>query len=69
MFLIDGRFFLFIMETAHSGVLPTGDADAGGAGRYVVALACFALIRRWRATFPLEGEGFCGDSVVSCNTS
>ena len=22
-----------------------------------------ALIRRWRATFPLEGEGYHGDSV------
>ena len=25
---------------------------------YVVALADFALIRRWRDTFPLEGEGY-----------
>ena len=24
---------------------------------HVVAFACFALIRRWRATFSLEGEG------------
>ena len=24
----------------------------------VVASACFALIRRWRDTFPLEGEGY-----------
>ena len=24
----------------------------------VVASAVFALIRRWRATFPLEGEGY-----------
>ena len=24
----------------------------------VVALAVFALIRRWRDTFPLEGEGY-----------
>ena len=23
-----------------------------------IAFACFALIRRWRATFPLKGEGF-----------
>ena len=25
---------------------------------HVVAFACFALIRRWRDTFPLEGEGY-----------
>ena len=25
---------------------------------HVVASACFALIRRWRDTFPLEGEGY-----------
>ena len=31
-----------------------------GASRCAVALAGFALIRRWRATFPLEGEGFFG---------
>ena len=24
----------------------------------VVASACFALIRRWRDTFPLKGEGY-----------
>ena len=36
MFLIDGRIFLFIMETARSGISPTGDADAGGTGRYAV---------------------------------
>ena len=26
--------------------------------RYVGALACFALIRRWRDTFPTQGEGY-----------
>ena len=26
--------------------------------RYVGMFACFALIRRWRDTFPLEGEGY-----------
>ena len=31
--------------------------------------ACFALIRRWRDTFPTQGEGFFGDSVASCDTS
>ena len=30
----------------------------GGAGRYAVRSTGFALIRHWRATFPLEGEGF-----------
>ena len=29
-----------------------------GWGRYVGALADFALIRHWRATFPTRGEGF-----------
>ena len=29
----------------------------------MVTLACFALIRRWRATFPLEGEGYYGGGL------
>ena len=28
------------------------------AWRYVGTLACFALIRRWRATFPTRGKAF-----------
>ena len=32
-------------------------------GFSAVALARFALIRRWRATFPLEGEGFVRSSI------
>ncbi|MDY3863117.1 MAG: hypothetical protein SOZ51_03345, partial [Eubacteriales bacterium] len=34
-----------------------GEGCYGGWLRYVVALADFALIRRWRATFPTQGEG------------
>ena len=30
----------------------------------VGALADFALIRRWRATFPLKGEGYYGGMVA-----
>ena len=56
MFLIDGRIFLFIMETAHSGIPPTGTRTQGGAGRYVVALACFALIRRFAPPSPPGGR-------------
>ena len=37
-------------------------------GFSAVALARFALIRRWRATFPLEGEGFFRRCVALCNT-
>ena len=52
MFLIDGRIFLFIMETAHSGVLSAGDADAGRCGALCGTFACFALIRRLRRHLP-----------------
>ena len=31
-----------------------------GGMRYVGALACFALIRHWRATFPTRGKAFFG---------
>ena len=37
-------------------------------GFSAVALARFALIRRWRATFPLEGKGFFRRCVALCNT-
>ena len=33
-----------------------GEGCYGGWLRYVVALADFALIRRWRATFPTRGK-------------
>ena len=43
----------------------TGAWDGGltvgvGGMRYVGALACFALIRHWRATFPTRGKAFSG---------
>ena len=39
--------------------------------RYVGALACFALIRRWRDTFPTRGKAFFGctdafESALKC---
>ena len=45
----------------------TGAWDGGltvgvGGMRYVGALACFALIRHWRATFPTRGEAPLGGS-------
>ena len=42
---------------------------AAGAGAFDCTLACFALIRRWRATFPLEGEGFLRLCVALCGAS
>ena len=36
---------------------------AAGAGAFGATLACFALIRRWRATFPTRGKAFW---VVRC---
>ena len=37
---------------------------AAGAGAFGGTLARFALIRRWRATFPTRGEGFLGGAVL-----
>ena len=54
----------------------TGAWDGGltvgvGGMRYVGALACFALIRHWRATFPTRGKAFFGctdafESALKC---
>ena len=40
-----------------------------GGMRYVGALACFALIRRWRATFPTRGKASFGCATLFCFTS
>ena len=40
-----------------------------GGMHYVSALACFALIRHWRATFPTRGKASFGCATLFCFTS
>ena len=46
-----------------------GSRAGGGMVRYVVTLACFALIRHWRATFPTRGKASFGCAKLFCFTS
>ena len=63
MFLIDGRIFLFIMETARSGVLPAGDADAGGDRALCGHVRLFRPHPALARHLPHPGEGYCGCSA------
>ena len=68
--LIFGRWCRFAQDdtVGRRGVGCELTVGVGGM-HYVGALACFALIRRWRATFPTRGKASFGCANLFCSAS